>query len=83
MHTVAALAARPVAGGGQGADPGRPQVGDCAEIDRQRCYAGTAFDGDLAVQGGRSVRIDITADDDAAGGADHRDEFGVDCPLVR
>ena len=67
QHTVAALPARAVAGGGQRADARRPEVGDGAEIDRQRCYAGTAFDGDLAVQGGCGGGIDITADDDAAG----------------
>ena len=67
QHTVTALTARPVAGGGQRADSRRTEVGDRAEIDRQRCYAGTAFDGDLAVQGRRGVRIDIAADDDAPG----------------
>ena len=67
QHTVAALPARPVAGGGQRADARRSEVGDPAQIDRQRCYAGTAFDRDLAVQGGCGVGVDVAADDDAAG----------------
>src|SRR5947209_8367385 len=80
QHQTTTLRARPVAGGGQGADARRPEMGDLAEIDRQGRYAGTAFDRDLAIQGGCGGGVDVTADDDAAGLADHGEEFGVDGP---
>ncbi len=72
QHTVTTLPARPVPRGGQRADARRSEVGDPAEVDRQRCYAGAAFDRDLAVQGGCGDGVDVAADDDVAGVADHR-----------
>jgi hypothetical protein len=46
-------------------------VGDFAEVDRQRRYAGTAFDCNQAIQGGRGGGVDVAAHEDAAGPADH------------